>query len=62
MAAIRLEVFPHETLPNGGSGTARNGNFVLSEFEVIGDGKRIPIAYAVASHEKDKVPGDGGDR
>jgi len=56
MAAIRLEVFPHETLANGGSGTAGNGNFVLSEFEVIGDGKRIPIAYAVASHEKDKYP------
>ena len=56
MAAIRLEVLPHESLPAGGPGTAKNGNFVLSEFEVVGDGKRIPIAYAVASHEKKGYP------
>lgn len=56
MAAIRLEVLPHESLPAGGPGTAKNGNFVLSEFEVVADGKRVPIAYAVASHEKKGYP------
>lgn len=56
MAAIRLEVFPHETLPNGGAGTAKNGNFILSEFEVVIDGKRTPVAYAIADHEKKDYP------
>jgi hypothetical protein len=56
MAAIRLEVLPHESLPNEGSGTAKNGNFVLSEFEVVVNGKKAPIAYALADHEKKDYP------
>jgi hypothetical protein len=34
LTAIRLEVLPHDSLPNKGPGRAGNGNFVLSEFEV----------------------------
>ncbi len=31
IAALQLEVLPHESLPAGGSGRAGNGNFVLTE-------------------------------
>ena len=33
--AIRIEVLPHDSLPNKGPGRAGNGNFVLSEFEAF---------------------------
>jgi hypothetical protein len=56
IAAIRLIVLPHESLPNGGAGTASNGNFVLSEFEVNVDGKPAPLAHALADHQKKDYP------
>jgi hypothetical protein len=56
LAALKLVVMPHETLPNGGSGTASNGNFVLSEFEVDVDGKPAPLKHALADHQKPGYP------
>jgi len=56
LAAIRLVVLPHESLPNGGAGTADNGNFVLSEFQVNIDGKPAPLQHALADHQKDGYP------
>jgi hypothetical protein len=56
LAAIRLVVLPHETLPNGGAGTAGNGNFVLSEFQVDVDGKPAPLQHALADHQKNGYP------
>jgi hypothetical protein len=56
LAAIRLVVLPHETLPNQGAGTAGNGNFVLTEFEVNVDGKPAPLQHALADHQKNGYP------
>ena len=44
VAAFRLNVLPHESLPKGGPGRAGNGNFVMVDvrFEVA-DGKQIPL-------------------
>lgn len=56
LAAIRLVVLPHESLPGGGAGTASNGNFVLSEFEVDVDGKPAAIKHWLTDHQKDKYP------
>jgi hypothetical protein len=56
LAALKLVVMPHESLPNGGSGTASNGNFVLSEFEVDVDGKPAPLKHALADHQKNGYP------
>jgi Protein of unknown function (DUF1549)/Protein of unknown function (DUF1553)/Planctomycete cytochrome C len=52
IAAVRLEVLPHESLPKNGPGTAGNGNFVLSELEVSIDGKPAKLLNALADHEK----------
>jgi hypothetical protein len=56
LAALKLVVMPHESLPNNGSGTASNGNFVLSEFAVDVDGKPAPIKLALADHQKPGYP------
>jgi hypothetical protein len=56
LAALKLVVMPHESLPNNGSGTASNGNFVLSEFEVDIDGKPVPLKHALADHQKNGYP------
>ncbi|HWL74965.1 MAG TPA: DUF1549 domain-containing protein, partial [Burkholderiaceae bacterium] len=53
LAALRLTVLPHETLDNGGSGTAGNGNFILSELELEIEGKDVPLPHALADHQKD---------
>jgi hypothetical protein len=52
LAALRLIVMPDASLPSGGPGTANNGNFVLSEFEVDVDGKPADLKHALADHEK----------
>jgi hypothetical protein len=60
--AIRLEALTHISLPNKGPGRAINGNFVLSEFEVLqsaGDGQAfapIKLKHAVADHSQDDHP------
>ena len=57
LAALQLEVLPHESLPAGGSGRAGNGNFVLTEIVarvLKADGQTQPIKFAAAraSHEQ----------
>lgn len=56
VAALRLRVLPHESLPRNGPGTAANGNFVLTTIEVTLDGKPIKIASASADHEQPGYP------
>lgn len=52
IAAVRLRVLTHESLPHHGPGTANNGNFVLSDFTVrVGDEKQV-ITSATADHEQ----------
>ena len=58
VAAIRLEVLPHKSLPGGGPGRAHHGNFILSKFEaevVSADGSATPITFehGMASYEQD---------
>lgn len=52
IAAFRLRVLPHESLPKTGPGTAGNGNFVLTHIEATLDGAPIKIASARADHEQ----------
>jgi mono/diheme cytochrome c family protein len=52
IAAMRLRVMPHESLPKNGPGTAGNGNFVLTTLEVTLDGVAQKIASARADHEQ----------
>ena len=62
VTAIRLEALTHNSLPNKGPGRATNGNFVLSEFEVLqkpgtaGDFARVQLRHAVADHSQDSHP------
>ena len=56
VAALRLRVLPHESLPKGGPGTAGNGNFVLTALEVTLDGVPQKIAAARADHEQAAYP------
>ncbi len=62
--ALRLEVLPHESLPNKGPGRAGNGNFVLSEMWIdqsatgTGNWMRQRIAHATASYEQTGAAGD----
>lgn len=60
ITAIRLETLSHDSLPSNGPGRAKNGNFVLSEFEVyaesaasgnerhVADDKRVKLSNAVS--------------
>ncbi len=52
IAAVRLRVLTHESLPKMGPGRASNGNFVLTRFELYIDGQRQNIASAFADHEQ----------
>ncbi len=52
IAALRLRVIPHESLPKNGPGTAANGNFVLTGIEVTLNGAAQKIASARADHEQ----------
>ena len=56
IAALRLRVIPHESLPKTGPGTASNGNFVLTAIEVTLDGKPVKIKTASADHEQPGYP------
>ncbi|MBC7821239.1 MAG: PSD1 domain-containing protein, partial [Planctomycetaceae bacterium] len=55
ITAIRLETLNHASLPMMGPGRAE-GNFVLSEFEVLTDETAIPLAKAIADHSQDGYP------
>jgi len=53
--SVRLEVFPHESLPKNGPGRAANGNFVLSEIWFrTGDGRELRFGIAGAEHSQPK--------
>jgi len=56
VAALRLRVLPHESLPKNGPGRASNGNFVLSRLEVLSGGKAVPISYVQSDHAQPGHP------
>jgi hypothetical protein len=56
VAAIRLRVLTHESLPKKGPGRAGNGNFVLTGFALTSSGMKLPIALAFADHEQPNFP------
>ena len=49
ITALRLEVLPHESLPQRGPGRANNGNFVLSEVQLTSRVGRTPRPVELAS-------------
>ncbi len=55
ITAIRLETLNHPSLPMMGPGRA-DGNFVLSEFEVLADETAIPLTKAIADHSQEGYP------
>jgi len=71
ITAVRLEALTHPSLPKMGPGRAANGNFVLSEFELLAaplpqsakkadpqaaTPKPVKIAKAVADHSQESYP------
>lgn len=54
--ALRLRVLTHESLPKQGPGTAGNGNFVLSEFEITRENEPQKISTSFADHEQPSYP------
>lgn len=52
ITALRLEVLPHDSLPNQGPGRAANGNFVLNRLSLQVDGKEVALGQASATHEQ----------
>ncbi|HYG73656.1 MAG TPA: PSD1 and planctomycete cytochrome C domain-containing protein [Planctomycetota bacterium] len=61
IAALRLEVLPHESLPNNGPGMCYyegpKGDFFLSEFHILLGGKRLKVAKATQSFPQDNKNG-----
>ncbi len=55
VTAIRLEALNHPSLPMMGPGRA-DGNFVLTEFEVLFDETAIPLTKAIADHSQEGYP------
>ena len=56
VAAVRLRVLTHESLPKNGPGMAGNGNFVLTDFEAATGGTEQPFRRAFADHEQPGFP------
>jgi hypothetical protein len=54
--AFRLEAMKDGSLKAKGPGTASNGNFVLSEFKVLVDGKPVKLKAAAADFAQDNFP------
>lgn len=52
VAAIRLRVLPHDSLPMNGPGLASNGNFVLTDITLKLDGNSQRFAEAWADHQQ----------
>ena len=52
VAAVRLEVLPHRSLPRRGPGRAGNGNFVLTGIKIEIDGKSVKPSKIAASHNQ----------
>lgn len=51
-SALRLEVFPDDTLPMKGPGRSANGNFVMTGFKVTVDGKPVKLRSASADYSQ----------
>lgn len=61
ITAIRLEVLPHATLPNGGPGRSPSGGFLLSEFTVSAASTQkpdalMPVALQAATADYGSAP------
>ncbi|MDG2125663.1 MAG: DUF1553 domain-containing protein, partial [Verrucomicrobiales bacterium] len=56
VAAVRLEVLTDPSLPKNGPGTAGNGNFVLTGFEVLAGGKPARVKVVLGSHWQPGFP------
>jgi len=54
--AFRVEALADVSLPAGGPGRAENGNFVLSEFKVVADGRPLAFSGSSSDWEQDKYP------
>jgi hypothetical protein len=52
IAAVRLRVLTHEALPKHGPGMAKNGNFVLTDFQITADGVEQEFVRAFSDHEQ----------
>ena len=63
ITGIRIEVIPHKSLPQNGSGRAGNGNFVLTELVLgiispVADGpKKLALQNATATYEQTGAAG-----
>ncbi len=51
-----MRTLTHESLPNNGPGRAGNGNFLLTDFELIVDGVKQNLIRAGADHEQPGFP------
>ena len=56
IAAIRLRVLTHESLPKNGPGRAGNGNFVLSNVEFTQGGAAVGVEHVQADHSQPGHP------
>jgi mono/diheme cytochrome c family protein len=68
VAAVRLRVLMHDSLPAKGPGLAGNGNFILTRVDIRHGGKPVPVAGVQADHAQpdfgperliDDLPGTG---
>lgn len=50
IAAVRLRLLTHKSLPKNGPGLAGNGNIVLTRVEFYQRGQRLPVARAENDH------------
>lgn len=56
IAALRLRLLTHTSLPKNGPGMAANGNFILTEIEIRQGGEPVPVARAQADHAQPGYP------
>ena len=62
ITGVRLEALRHANMTQGGLSRSVNGNFVLTEFEVLrhtpdmNEPQRVKIASAIADHSQDRHP------
>jgi hypothetical protein len=58
ITAFRLEAIPDPSLPNGGSGRAGDGNFVLSRFSIEAEPASSAASSPVGRFVRVELPGD----
>ncbi len=54
--SLRLRVLTHPSLPKKGPGTAGNGNFVLTDIEILANGQPVGIRAVQADHSQPNYP------